>query len=986
MEDEDKPVLDLALPEQEPETFALDSAEDGEDVKKKKPSESDDDDDEPPPPYSKNDPVEDDKSDNEGGDPSAQQNAATGSGAGGTGEVGEISNEGESRVENTESNVAEHPRLDMPRESFGFVVQEHRGSAAQSRSHSSENILSSENDTDASRPSSQAQRSPASMSRISSPERGRTLSELTRITPEDESRLGGHATSSTGNLALPGHEDHVEVVYSSDTTLVNSESQPSQTEVSHESSVSSIVADASGTPKAQHHKKEKTRRLKIRGKKNDKSKSSSEHKLKVAKKDHGSLDDKKRRHRLHSPLHKDPSSSYQHNLTVCLSQQAFTSSQDSNFDIGLSPECESGEHSSEIDTEPREIRIRKEGNSNPGLSLAYDDKSSSIVVKSVSSSGVIAKDGRIRVGDRIDSINGKSMIGVHATRAKQILKRAAKMDELVIVYVPAVQTYIPTSTSSYSGRQMSLNDSQGSLLSAGSEGGGGGGVQPPQPGAYHPPQQDDLLTSQAGGALTHPPGIHVAMAPPLVQPNPPWPGTDMFHHMQPAQYYDKPMGKPPPPPYGYPQGMAYPASITAQPNHQSIPWNMHSTAAQPRPSNFGMGVSMMQAPPGMMTPHWGIPSGPPPPHPPPLMPPHRDPPQYSDFHAMAAGVQQNPMIQGHAQFQNLMTTSSGAHMTSMHSGSGPASVSRSGSGHSALQQQPQQLPAKLMIKSQSESQFQSGGQRSHPERRHNSQGTSDVSGAFQHGQGGGGGGYHQSRAVQVRRHSSKQKQPSQQQRPYPIDDLYDERQRQGLSQDAGMVNRSSSGGGGDVFANRKARSQPNISHGGGSIHERERGGERGRHTRHPRAATLQESPDHSHHNSWAINDEEDPALRDEFPNVDGHLFEVWLRKGKSGGLGLSIVANTTSTSAQPVRGIVIMGIQKGGAADENGEIKWGDMILKVNDTCVVGMSQTQVQELLATAQPNVRFVLLRQYSNGGATSGGGASNGRGGAKQQVSIM
>ena len=62
------------------------------------------------------------------------------------------------------------------------------------------------------------------------------------------------------------------------------------------------------------------------------------------------------------------------------------------------------------------------------------------------------------------------------------------------------------------------------------------------------------------------------------------------------------------------------------------------------------------------------------------------------------------------------------------------------------------------------------------------------------------------------------------------------------------------------------------------------------------------------------------------------------------------------------------------------------MILKVNDTCVIGMSQTQVQELLANASPNVRFVLLRQYGNsatGAGGGGGGANNGRGGAKQQV---
>ena len=1017
--DEDKPVLDLALPaeqEQDSETRTHDSAEEGEDVKKKKPSESDDDDDEPPPPYSKNDPVEDDKSDNEGGDPSAAQpNVAANSGSGG---VGGASNEGEVREsEEGATTTSDHRRLENPVESFGFVVQLQNNNAEQTRSRSNENEPSSENDTDASRPSSQAQRSPASMSRISSPERGRTLSELTRITPEDESRLGQcGGAASTNTLPLPTQDDQLESVYSSDTTLVNSESQPSQTEISHESSVSSIITDTSGTPRVQHHKKEekKSRRIKIRGRK---AKSSSEGKLKVQKKDHGSLDDKRKRHRLHSPLQKVPSP---HNLSVnynSLSQQAFTSSQDSNFDIGLSPEGESGEHSSEVDMEPREIRIKREGNSSLGLSITYDDKTNSIVVKSVSSSGVVAKDGRIRVGDRIDSINSKSMIGVTSNKARHILKKASKLDELVIVYVPAIQTYIPAS--GYSGKrqpssEMSLNDSQGSLLSTES---GGGGQQPTS--SYRQqltmgsmPQQDgpSLMTSQSGGMPHHPPqavqGMHMgpqitsAGMSRLVQPTPQWPG---YHHgnmpppprtmnMQQRGYYDDQMGKPPPPPYGYPhqstttppQGMlpnqpgTYPSIAT--------PWNMHSAAPQPPPSGMhmaGMGVGIMQAPPGMIPSHWGMAPRPPPPHPSMI----REPPQYTDFHAMAASQQiasQNQIHGSHPQFQNLISTTSGAHMPSMHGGGG---VAMTGSGSGLPSQQPQQqqqtsqLPPRPMNKSQSESKFQSGGgqqQRGHHERRHNSQGTSDG------GQPPFQVGYHQNRPVQVRRHSSKQKQPSSsQQRQQPIEeDYYDDGKKPWLSQDTGVVHRSSSGG--DGFANRKARSQPNISQGGGGAVERERPEQRSRPSKYPRAATLQESPDHSHHNSWAINDEEDPALRDEFPDVDGHLFEVWLKKGKTGGLGLSIVANTNS---QALRGIVIMGIQKGGAAEENGEIKWGDMILKVNDTCVIGMSQTQVQELLANASPNVRFVLLRQYGNSGVGgAGGGANNGRGGVKQQVHTL
>ncbi len=967
LDNEDKPVLDLAVPNeqgQDPETRPHESGGEeeegeGDDVKKKKPSESDDDD-EPPPPYSKNDPVEDDKSDNEGGDPSSSSSAAAGNS--GSGQVGGASNEGELVREperESETTAGDHRRVQNPSNSFGFEVQlgDTSTTAQQSHTRSSENVQSSENETDASRSSSQAQRSPASMSRISSPERGRTLSELTRITPEDESRLGqcGGDVVSTDTLPLPSQDDQIE--YPSDSTLMNSESQPSQTEISHESSVSSIITDTSGTPRVQHQKKKekKSRTLKIRGRKNDKAKSSSSSgKLKVNKNDGaGSLKEERRKHRLHSPLHKVPSP---HNLSVnynSLSQQAFTSSQDSNFDIGLSPEGESGEHSSEVDMEPREIRIRREGNSSLGLSITYDDKANAIVVKSVSSSGAVAKDGRIRVGDRIESINGKSMIGVSSNKARSILRKASKLDELAIVYVPAIQTYIPAA--GYSGKrqpssEMSLNDSQGSLLSTES----GGERQQQQPSASYRQQQlnmssqmpqgdaPSLMTSQSGGMSHHPPpqGVQaIHMGPQissaagishLVQPTPQWPG---YHHgnMGPPPprtmtrgYYDDQMGKPPPPPYGYPHQSTTTPPQGILPNQPGpypslATWSMHSTGPQPPPSGLHMaslGVGMIQAPPSMIP--WSMAPQPPPPHPS-MMPPHREPPQYTDFHAMAAsqqmasaGVQQNQLHGNHPpQYQNFNSTTSAAHMTPMHNSGGGVAMTGSGSGLPSQQnQQPpaSQLPPRPMNKSQSESKFQSGSQqggqqaRSGHERRHNSQGTSDG------GHSQFPVGYRHNRPVEVRRHSSKQKYSSSSQtRRQMIEDEFphESGQKPWLSQEAAVVHRTSSGG--DGFANRKARSQPNISQGGGS------GGgggapperERPRHTKYPRAATLQESPDHSHHNSWAINDEEDPSLRDEFPEVDGHLFAVWLKKGKTGGLGLSIVANTTS---QALRGIVIMGM------------------------------------------------------------------------------
>ena len=150
---------------------------------------------------------------------------------------------------------------------------------------------------------------------------------------------------------------------------------------------------------------------------------------------------------------------------------------------------------------------------------------------------------------------------------------------------------------------------------------------------------------------------------------------------------------------------------------------------------------------------------------------------------------------------------------------------------------------------------------------------------------------------------------------------------------------------------------------------------RSRISNHKMFATSHVARQEYSHDHWTTSNTEDRALRNEFPDVNGYLFKVWLNKSKNDLLGLSITASTINRSLSGVR---IMNIQKGGAAEENGEIKRGDFILKVNDTVVIGMSQTQVQELLANASPNMRFVLLRQYGNSATTTGGG-----GGVKTKV---
>ena len=77
-----------------------------------------------------------------------------------------------------------------------------------------------------------------------------------------------------------------------------------------------------------------------------------------------------------------------------------------------------------------------------------------------------------------------------------------------------------------------------------------------------------------------------------------------------------------------------------------------------------------------------------------------------------------------------------------------------------------------------------------------------------------------------------------------------------------------------------------------------------------------------------MDEEEDASLRKRYPDLEGHLYAVTLKKGK-GGLGLSIVANS-----QIPRGIVIMGVQRGGVADCSGKIKWGDVILEVSESII----------------------------------------------------
>ena len=52
------------------------------------------------------------------------------------------------------------------------------------------------------------------------------------------------------------------------------------------------------------------------------------------------------------------------------------------------------------------------------MSVGYDEKNDWFVVRSVSSSGAVSKDGRIRVGDRLLAINAKHLEALGLPKVK----------------------------------------------------------------------------------------------------------------------------------------------------------------------------------------------------------------------------------------------------------------------------------------------------------------------------------------------------------------------------------------------------------------------------------------------------------------------------------------------------------------------------------------------------------------------------------------
>ena len=583
--------------------------EDASHLKKKKSSESDDDD-EPPPPYSKTDPQEDKFEEGRGG-------------------------RGEGEGETSPQSPAE-------------PEEQSRTSAA--RKLATESSSTSDSDS----------RSAASLSRVSSPIRGKTLSDLTRITPEDTASL--QPPDSTLEAVT---ESQPESLSLSDTTLVNSQelgtmnlSPPTPEVGAQRSDEPKLVLDGG-------------KRIKRKGKRGTKDRS-------------------------HSSQAREAGT---HLVLNNVQLQGTVSSQESNLE-GLSPEMSDyGEHSNETESEPREIRIRKGGH-NLGMSLAADDKNACIVVKNVASNGAVGRDGRIRVGDRIIKINGKSLDGVSLTKAKTVLKRAsARSEELTITYVPVpqVQNYtmppysykpssrsVPGSNSSvrlYPSLQHQLATIRGTPLHDIAEqdlpGGGQTNIQMTPHGMLPPHTQ-----------LTHNPQMMHQTSPPTpqwqqgVSPyQPPLPGTSNITPMQVTGSYLEQatsVGQPLPP-YVYlqqPPGMM--AQTPPQPGYpqppppQPMAWNMQQQIA--------MGPPLSQASPMAS---WGVN----------VM--HREPPQYDELM-----VQQQRIRAQQYQLPSPMQQQAPQHQMQQNN---------------------------RMNKSQSESKFHSGmTQRPQVERRHNSQGLPSV--------------------------------------------------------------------------------------------------------------------------------------------------------------------------------------------------------------------------------------------------------------------
>ena len=639
MECEVKPLSNEEEEEGEEPVAREEEPEDEPHLKEKKPSDSDDDDEEPPPPYTPHDPQEeksdDDSKKTQGASgEGCEESGAVGEGAIPIGQLSDLPSELAARSDQDggSSLLSDHPKL-IPEPSLGFQVQAPSDSTVHQQSEgldaarvvekpASNSTSDSESDA-SSRPATTSPLSPAELSRISSPEKGRTLSEMTRITPEDEARVVETQLTSS----IPG--DSRTASSDSNTTLVNSQSQQSQSELTVAESSTTVTTSSSEQSNSQSNSQPVASSpvppsgggssgggglksfLKGKGKGRKPKSSGLEPKSKEKAHRKGKHKDSESSHTPNSPSQsstgkkgkekvKDAAPSErnstpqspQGNLKVSsYAAQGLGNSQESFVD-GLSPELSDyGDHSNEVpDYLPREARILRAGYV-IGLSIDLDDKNC-VVVKSVSSSGAVGRDGRIRVGDRIEAINGKALAGVTLNRAKGILKRASKSDEICVTYSPApgptAAQFSPTLPPSTATQEKQLPRKAASMP-------GKVGSAPKQHNPYYPiatmasqlhDQQESAVPGpQASGGMpmqSLPPQVQGLPTHLMQQPGsvPQWPmeGVSPYHsgsmHHLPPQlqgFYGQRSreGNPPPPPYLFhhqgPSVRAAPTIMAGQP-------------------------------------------------------------------------------------------------------------------------------------------------------------------------------------------------------------------------------------------------------------------------------------------------------------------------------------------------------------------------------------------------------------------------------------
>lgn len=116
------------------------------------------------------------------------------------------------------------------------------------------------------------------------------------------------------------------------------------------------------------------------------------------------------------------------------------------------PDPHSVRHTSTIPSKVREkcIVIRKQLGESLGLGIAGGLGSLlgdlPVFVLEVSRTGVLSRDGRIKAGDLLISVNGKSISGLRHSQVVEILKEVARKEREIKIVLSEVRNYLLVTT------------------------------------------------------------------------------------------------------------------------------------------------------------------------------------------------------------------------------------------------------------------------------------------------------------------------------------------------------------------------------------------------------------------------------------------------------------------------------------------------------------------------------------------------------------